>query len=142
MEHDIEEKRKKLKIAIQHSFDEAKYREITDTQDLSHFIQEQQELLDACQHRLRPSPDALGVERQSCSECVTRCAAYEPLEVFVLELSEQTYTDSFVPTICRNCKCPAYLHPPLDRPIEFPRDLDRGLRTFTVKEENLNFRLD
>lgn len=136
---DIDQKRQTLKVAMQQSFNAAKYEELTSMNEFDGFIRGQQELLDACQRRQRPCPDLFGIERNSCSVCTTLCEIYEPFEVFMLELHERSYADSFVPTLCRNCKCPAYFHFPIQKQVQFPEELKEGLRNFILKEDNLNF---
>ena len=106
---------------------------------VSDFIREQQSIFEACKRRQVPAPDVLDVERSACSVCPALCEAYEPFEVFQLETQERVYEGQFVPTLCRNCKCPAFFHQPIRRPLRFVAALLAGVKKYQLKQEHLNF---
>lgn len=135
----IEEKRKEFAAAMKSRFEEKDAKEIAKSIEVMNYVKDQEELLEAYSEKKTPSTDILGVLRSSCRLCVKQCECYEPFEVFLLEHNESAYSNSFVPTLCRHCKCPAYYHPPLVKDFEFPNELREGLRTTVLKEDHLNF---
>lgn len=115
---------------MQGIFADKRYENLAAGEDLEGYAEKQLEILEACKRRVRPSPDILGVERSACDLCPTLCEGYEPFEVFLLETHERAYSNTFIPPLCRNCKCPAYYHPPITRPLKFPK---------VLLEDHLNF---
>lgn len=139
MSDDLELKRKTFFDEVQRTHTVNALADISTADNLRLFSQTQMELLDACKRRLKPSPDMLGVERSVCTQCPTLCEAFEPFEVFQLNSFEQTFSENFVPLLCRNCKCAAHFHPPVNRPLSFPRALMEGLASLSLTEDHLNF---
>lgn len=135
----IEEKRVKFAQTMRVQFEDQDLQTITNPEAIKTYIKDQEDLLEAYSSKKKPTPDIMGVTRASCSLCIRSCECYEPLEVFLLELSENSYSNTFIPTLCRNCKCPAYFHPPVQKELNFPRDLKEGLRNTILKEDYLNF---
>ena len=135
----IEEKRKEFTLAFKNRLVEQDIKEIANIEGVHQYIVEQEELIEAYKRKKRPLPDVLGILRSACKLCPKNCDCYEPFEVFLLELNELSYSNTFVPTLCRNCKCPAYFHPPLKNNLKFPTELKKGLRNTVLKEDNLNF---
>ena len=135
----IEQKRKDFAAALKSRFIEQDVKEIAKLEEAHHYIQDQEELLEAYSQKKPPSTDVLGVLRSSCSICPKQCERYEPFDVYLLELQDLSYSNTFVPTLCRNCKCPAYYHPPIPRDFKIPKELREGLRSTVLKEDHLNF---
>lgn len=135
----IEEKRKEFAAALKSQFADQDIKALTNPEGIKQYVQTQEELLEAFGQKKRPSPDILGVLRSSCSICTKSCECYEPFEVFLLEMSEMVYSNTFVPTLCRNCKCPAHFHPAILKELRFPNEVKEGLRTTVLKEDHLNF---
>lgn len=136
---ELEKRRQDFTLALQQVYGDNKFKEVTTIENLDTYVEDKLELLEACQRRVRPSPDMMGIERSACSLCPKLCEAYEPFEVFVLEMTEKMYSNQFVPSLCRNCKCPAYFHDPIIRPLVFPNYLREGLRKYMLKEDHLNY---
>jgi hypothetical protein len=135
----IDQKRVEFGYALQGIYSDKRYEATATREDLETYAEKQLEILEACKRRVRPSPDILGVERSACELCPTLCEGYEPFEVFLLETHERAYSNTFIPTLCRNCKCPAYYHAPIIRPLKFPRVLLEGIRKYQLSETHLNF---
>lgn len=135
----LDEKRLEFGNALQTAYAEKRLNIEPTGDDLELYAETQMEILEACKRRVRPSPDTLGIERSACELCPTLCEGYEPFEVFLLETHERAYSNTFIPTLCRNCKCPAYYHPPIIRPLKFPKVLLEGIRKYQLAEDHLNF---
>lgn len=135
----ITEKRVKFAQTVKQTIDDHDFKSITNPEAIRTYVKTQEDLLEAFANKQKPTPDIMGVTRSSCTLCTKTCECYEPFEVFLLDANEQAYNDTFIPTLCRNCKCPAYFHPPVKKDLYFPQNLKDGLRNYVLKEDHLNF---
>lgn len=135
----ISEKRVRFAQTVKESREDQDFKTITNPEAIKTYIRQQEDLLETFANKQKPTPDLMGVTRSSCTLCTKICECYEPFEVFLLDANEQAYNDTFIPTLCRNCKCPAYFHPPVKKDLNFPQDLKDGLRNYVLKEDHLNF---
>lgn len=135
----IEEKRKAFGAALKTNFEDQSIEKKLNVEGIRQYVKTQEDMLEAFSKKKRPSPDMLGVFRSFCTLCAASCECYEPFEVFMLDSIDVSYSNAFTPSLCRNCKCPAYYHPPIIKELKFPSQLKEGLRNTVLKEDHLNF---